>query len=428
MSMRDLNPHEMRSIRIPGASKSMNSNKNGLSFDNQDTSYKLKTTAGFDTMASDADTLKLEDIEKIKFDLNEEKNKIKAQENRLNKLIKKFKLKEEEIEDEKKYIQERKDDLTIKERSLLEEKKKFNELMEKFKEDKRNYDHQKEGIMSDIDEVRQNIIIAKSKNSIHEKKIAEYMNKIKELNNRRDYILSVYSAASNNSPDNTEYHSIQKRSTSAFYDDTFQMKPGHDRNKSSIYPEHHGTASVQSSDHKKIVNKENLVLQVKVEKNKINLMEKDLEALKLLEEQLVRELIEKEKKKLAASRSQSPFSLESSMNSALYAPNSDSMNRYLKPGGTLTDNLALNFESNDPNAVNINYASQARVHLHGNEEKLPSGTTPQKYPNSNLSLSSSVSSNPEGGSRDSVRARIKKKRNNCVNMAEIITKIDEKNA
>jgi len=60
-------------------------------------------------MIPDADGLKLEDIERIKLDLNEEKNKIKFQENRLNKLIKRLKFKEDEIEEEKRFIQKRKD-------------------------------------------------------------------------------------------------------------------------------------------------------------------------------------------------------------------------------------------------------------------------------------------------------------------------------
>ena len=119
--MRDLNPHEMKAGRILGPSKSLNANKSnlpspqlsnlsdGLSFDHQDVTHKSKNSAAFDTMASEADTLRLEDIERIKYDLNEEKNKIKFQENRLNKLIKRFKLKEEEIEEEKRYIQKRKD-------------------------------------------------------------------------------------------------------------------------------------------------------------------------------------------------------------------------------------------------------------------------------------------------------------------------------
>ena len=80
-----------------------------MSFDTQDSSYKIKTSTVFDTMASEVDGLKYEDIERIKFDLNEEKNKIRFQENRLNKLIKRLKLKEDEIEEEKKFIQKRKD-------------------------------------------------------------------------------------------------------------------------------------------------------------------------------------------------------------------------------------------------------------------------------------------------------------------------------
>ena len=71
--------------------------------------YKLKTNGGFDTMISEAETLRLEDIEKIKFDLHEEKSNIRYQEDKLNMLIRKFKIQEDKIEEEKRFIQKRKD-------------------------------------------------------------------------------------------------------------------------------------------------------------------------------------------------------------------------------------------------------------------------------------------------------------------------------
>lgn len=152
--------------------------------------------------------------------------------------------------------------------------------MDKFKEEKRNYDHQKEDIMSDIDDVRQNVIIAKSKNSIHEKKIAEYMKKIMELNNRRDYILSVYSAASNNSVNNGEQPTPNKEINSIYYDDTFQGHPGiQNPLQGSFYPDVQN--SIQSN--RKIVDNENMLVQIEKEKNKLSDMEKDLEGLKAFE-------------------------------------------------------------------------------------------------------------------------------------------------
>lgn len=77
--------------------------------DYQDISYRVKTSAGFDTIASDADTLRLEDIERIKMDLNQEKNKIRLHEDQLNKLMTRFRIKEEEIDYGKKLIEKRKD-------------------------------------------------------------------------------------------------------------------------------------------------------------------------------------------------------------------------------------------------------------------------------------------------------------------------------
>jgi len=161
----------------------------------------------------------------------------------------------------------------------LEEKKRFSELQKKFKEEKRNYDQQKEDILSDIDEVRQNIIIGKSKNSIHEKKIAEYMKKIIELNNRRDYILSVYSGASENS---VSHSNNQQHSASIFCDDTFQMKSNHERNKSSSNQINPNNLNNQMFGHSK-EDQENVKNEIQMEKNKIKFMEKDLENLKSLE-------------------------------------------------------------------------------------------------------------------------------------------------
>ena len=162
-------------------------------------------------------------------------------------------------------------ELTIQERSLLEEKKKFSDLQKKFKEDKKNYDQQKEAIMSDIDEVRQNVIIARSKNSIHEKKMAEYMKKIMELNNRKEYILSIYSGASNNSLNTSEHPSIHNPNP---YDE----KHSHERMRS--YQEN---PTPPTSQHRKTASKEAMIHQINMEKEKIDTMEKDLDNLKHLE-------------------------------------------------------------------------------------------------------------------------------------------------
>ena len=174
--------------------------------------------------------------------------------------------------------------MVVQERSLLEEKKRFGELAEKFKEEKKNYDFQKEAIVSEIDEVRQNIIIAKSKNAIHEKKTGEYMKKIMELNKRKDYMSSMYSAALNASVDNNEHPPLRKRSDQMFQDETFQMKSGHERNPSSSkYLESHPMSNNHMSGHKKLENKDNLLVHIRAEENRINLMEKELEGLKALE-------------------------------------------------------------------------------------------------------------------------------------------------
>jgi hypothetical protein len=76
--------------------------------DYQDSIRKSRKSDEYD-FGIDADTLKLDDIQKIKYDLNEEKNRIRLQETHLNKLMRKLKHKENEIEDDKKNLQKRKD-------------------------------------------------------------------------------------------------------------------------------------------------------------------------------------------------------------------------------------------------------------------------------------------------------------------------------
>lgn len=80
-----------------------------LSLDNHEMNYKLKTSGGFDTLISEAENLGIDDIEKIKFDLLEQKSNMRYQEDKLNMLIRKFKTDEAKIEEEKRFIQKRKE-------------------------------------------------------------------------------------------------------------------------------------------------------------------------------------------------------------------------------------------------------------------------------------------------------------------------------
>ena len=94
----------------------------------------------------------------------------------------------------------------------------------------------------------------------------------------------MYSAAFNASVDNNEHPPLRKKSDQMFQDETFQVKSNHERNNSSsIYLENHLTSNNQMSGHKKLGNKDNLLVQIKAEESRINLMEKELEGLKTLE-------------------------------------------------------------------------------------------------------------------------------------------------
>lgn len=54
-------------------------------------------------------TLKLDDLERMKFDLNEEKSKLRKQEIKLSKIHRFLRHKEMQIEIEKKFLQQRKE-------------------------------------------------------------------------------------------------------------------------------------------------------------------------------------------------------------------------------------------------------------------------------------------------------------------------------
>ena len=148
-------------------------------------------------------------------------------------------------------------------------------MMEKFKEEKRSYEFQKEDLMSEIDEVRQSIIIAKSKNAIHEKKIAEYMKKIMELNNRKEFISSVNFAASNESL--MEHPSSQRTLNTLNI-----MKISHCSN-SMLRCMTEIRALIILRNQKQLVSKENMIQTVKDEKTRISVLEKEIEDLKRIE-------------------------------------------------------------------------------------------------------------------------------------------------
>lgn len=131
--------------------------------------------------------------------------------------------------------------------------------------------------------MRQSIITTKSKNIIHEKKISEYTKKIMELNKRKDYVSSMYSAALNASIDGGHNSSFQKRPDQVYQDDTFEMKPGHNKKSSLTYTENYGAPNNQAGDPRRLANNENVLIQVRAEEENINLMEKELENLKALE-------------------------------------------------------------------------------------------------------------------------------------------------
>jgi len=164
--------------------------------------------------------------------------------------------------------------LTVQERTLLEEKKKWTDEINKSKEERKVFEQEKETIIKEIESVRQNVIITKTKNNILEKKLGEYLQKIIDLKSRTEYINSI-DPGEIDFGIQTERQEPKKIESGVFFEGTF-AKPRHKKEKSSIFPERQNSHRTKSSDHKKNAKRDNMILQVKLEKNKIIMAEKEL--------------------------------------------------------------------------------------------------------------------------------------------------------
>jgi len=300
----------------------------------------------------------------------------------------------------------------------------------KFKEDKINYDQQKDAIMTDIDDVRQNIIIARSKNSIHEKKMAEYMKKIMELNNRKEYILSIYSGASNNSLNTSEHPSIHKPSNSMLYDENYQgpggPKPSHERMRSTGYQE----GNPPTSQHRKTASKDAMITQINIEKEKIDTMEKDLENLKCLEEQLMQELAERQnKKKVAAMYSNQVQQHPVIQDTPSHSRQTQQVYTIEKGGTTVYkdhhSHSNVKYGHSNPNLMmgTNEFAIPQKSRQVSDKDSRSSSQKIYQLPTANMSISSTHSSNQEIGGG----AKYKKKRSSGFNVNDFAHKMDENN-
>src|SRR5690606_11677341 len=107
--------------------------------------------------------------------------------------------------------------------------------------------------------------ITKTKNNILEKKLGEYLQKIMDLKSRTDYINSI-DPGEVDFGIQTERQEPKNIESGVFFEGTF-AKPRHKKEKSSIFPEPQNLQNIKSSDHKKTAKRDNLILQVKLEKN-----------------------------------------------------------------------------------------------------------------------------------------------------------------
>lgn len=149
--------------------------------------------------------LQLEDAEKLKFELNEEKSRINTQAVHLSKMLRKLQKKQTSLDQQKSAVQKNKEskllsqfimnlfmivELAQEELELLEEKKKWEAQINLFNKEKESYTEQKAAIMSEIESIQQNSVLVKNKNQILEQKIKLMTQQLQKIANRREYFLS----------------------------------------------------------------------------------------------------------------------------------------------------------------------------------------------------------------------------------------------
>jgi hypothetical protein len=113
----------------------------------------------------------------------------------------------------------------------------------------------------------------KSRNTILEKKLGDYFQKIMALKSRSEYINSAI-------PPEIEFgiqtERQEPKKEKIYFEETFAAKPRHKKEKSSIFPQPQSVQNIKSSDHTKSAKRDNQILQIKIEKNKIMTAEREL--------------------------------------------------------------------------------------------------------------------------------------------------------
>eukprot|EP01017_Pseudomicrothorax_dubius_P033886 TRINITY_DN4587_c0_g1_i2.p1 TRINITY_DN4587_c0_g1~~TRINITY_DN4587_c0_g1_i2.p1 ORF type:complete len:844 (+),score=216.38 TRINITY_DN4587_c0_g1_i2:136-2667(+) len=133
-------------------------------------------------------TLKMSDIDRLKFDLSEEAMRIRHQELKLQKLSNRLRKKERLLDEERRTLQRGKEELTQKENELLEEKKNMGRQLTAHGAQKSALDERKSGLLSQISTVGESLLLLGAKKSVFHRRIASLSDTLETLYRRRQFM------------------------------------------------------------------------------------------------------------------------------------------------------------------------------------------------------------------------------------------------
>ncbi len=156
-------------------------------------------------------------------------------------------------------------------------------MRQAFEEEKKEHESKKESIMEYLEGFRQQIILTKSKNMILVNKHEQIMKQYDELDKRRNFVrVKATPGKKKRSLNKSARYSPKLEDSFSDFEDIHKTKPTHRRDQSSILfgkPNQKQMQKVNCKDRSKAL-KDHLLLQIKLEKNKIFTSEKELEAIK----------------------------------------------------------------------------------------------------------------------------------------------------
>ena len=150
----------------------------------------------------------------------------------------------------------------------------MNEKSNRFNEDKKLYDSQKNKIMNDIEVVRQNFIMITSKNSIYTDKLNSLLKILPDLKARKSYLLNECNVSTLISKADMNYRK-NLNNIGAYSYPSFNTYMN--VNQTKIRRKARSRSSTDLYRNKKFVKRDNLIFELKTERNRIITLSNHLE-------------------------------------------------------------------------------------------------------------------------------------------------------